>query len=473
MNRVLLAVLVAVLGAGTVYAGSVVAQDAPSGARHSDNMRLVANYSDEGAYRNGTDMAFQGNLAVLGNLDQGTGPNASPPGGFRLMDISDPAQPAEVGQFVCSGDQTDVSIWGNIVITSIDKPTLSHCDKGEANWEGLRIVSIADRSNPEIVSTVRTDCGSHTHTIYPDLENARLLVYVLSYPLAGRYNPAGALPTCNPAGHRKISVVEVPLGRPQDARVIGTPSVGTTIGCHDVTVFLEREIAAAACLTESQIWDLSDPERPDIVATIRNPQINIHHSTAFSNDGTKLVIGDELGGAAASPGCLSDADTFGGLFFYDLADPAAPELRQKFKLPQQMVSLFCTAHLFNVVPLRSDDDILVSSWYTGATSVIDFSNLDRPPEQIAYYIPSDPVTPDQQPTEAAAWSSYWYRGHIYSNNFDEDVNSISPRSRGLDVFEVSHPKLTGALSLPRLNPQVQEPLPPRGSLATPSPKGGR
>ena len=224
MNRVLLAVLVAVLGAGTVYAGAVVAQDAPSGARHSDNMRLVANYSDEGAYRNGTDMAFQGNLAVLGNLDQGTGPNASPPGGFRLMDLSDPAQPAEVGQFVCSGDQTDVSIWHNIVITSIDKPTLSLCDEGEANWEGLRIVSIADRSDPEIVSTVRTDCGSHTHTIYPDLENARLLVYVLSYPLAGRYNPAGALPTCNPASHRKISVVEVPLGRPQDAQVIGTPS---------------------------------------------------------------------------------------------------------------------------------------------------------------------------------------------------------------------------------------------------------
>lgn len=459
MNRLLLAVVVAALGAGTVYTGAVLAGDAPSGARSSDNMRLIANYSDGGAYRAGTDMAFQGNLAVLGNLDQGVGPNQSPPGGFRLMDISDPANPAEVGQFVCSGDQTDVSIWGTIVVTSIDKPTLSHCDEGEENWEGLRIVSIADRGNPEIVSTVRTDCGSHTHTIYPDLENARLLVYVLSYPLAGRYNPAAAFPTCNPVSHRKISVVEVPLGRPQDARVIGTPSVETNIGCHDVTVFLELELAAAACLTESQMWDLSNPEEPKIIATIRDPRINIHHSTVFSNDGTKMVIGDELGGAAASPGCVTDEDTFGGLFFYDISDPTAPELRQTFKLPQQMVSLFCTAHLFNVVPLHGDDDILVSSWYTGATSVIDFTDLSRPPEQIAYHIPSEPVTPDQQPTEAAAWSSYWYRGHIYSNNFDEDVNSISPRSRGLDVFEVEHPALERALPLPRLNPQLQEPLP--------------
>jgi hypothetical protein len=288
----------------------------------------------------------------------------------------------------------------------------------------------------------------------------RLLVYVLSYPLAGRYNPPTVVATCNAVSHRKISVVEVPLANPAAARVIGTPSVETNIGCHDVTVFVERNLAAAACLTESQIWDLSDPERPDIIATIRDPKINIHHSTVFSNDGNKLVIGDELGGAAASPGCFSDRDTYGGLFFYDVTRPTAPEFRQAFKLPQQVASLFCTAHLFNVVPLPSEDDILVSSWYTGATSVIDFSDLTRAPEQIAYYIPSEPVTPDEQPTEAAAWASYWYRGKIYSNNFDEDVNSVSPRSRGFDVFDVEHPKLAGARPLPRLNPQLQEPFPP-------------
>jgi hypothetical protein len=90
--------------------------------------------------------------------------------------------------------------------------------------------------------------------------------------------------------------------------------------------------------------------------------------------------------------------------------------------------------------------------------VIDFTNPSNP-QQIAYYIPSESVSPDQQPTEAAAWASYWYRGHIYSNNFDEDVNSISKRSRGLDVFKLDLRDVNrGALSLPRLNPQVQEPI---------------
>jgi hypothetical protein len=457
MRRALLAVLVAAVGTAGTYTTVVLADDSGSGVRQ-ENMRLIANYDDGGTYRNGTDMAFWGNRLLLGNLDQ----SSNPIGGFRMMDISSPAAPRQIGRFACPGDQSDVSIWNEVVVLSVDKPTESLCNTSatgnESNWEGVRIISVADPQNPQILATVRTDCGSHTNTIYPDPANDRLLVYVLSYPLAGRYNPATALATCNAESHRKISVVEVPLSNPAAATVIGTPSVETNIGCHDVTLFLERKLAAAACLTESQIWDLSNPEQPKIISTIRDPRINIHHSTAFSNDGKTLVLGDELGGAAASPGCLSDKDTYGGLFFYDVQDASTPGRVGAYKLPQQVVSEFCTAHLFNVVPRRDDADVLVSSWYAGSTSVIDFTDPSKP-QQIAYYIPPTTVTPDQQTLEAAAWSSYWYNGYVYANNFDEDVNSLQPQSRGLDVFAVDHPLLKkGVMKLPRLNPQVQEPL---------------
>jgi hypothetical protein len=380
------------------------------------------------------------------------------------MDIADPTHPREIGEFTCPGDQSDVSIWKSLVVVSVDKPTEPGCaaPTSTSTWEGIRLVSLADPANPTLLKEIRTDCGSHTHTIYPDLANNRLFVYVLSYPLAGRYNPAQSLPTCNAQSHRKISIVEVDLANPgattQDD--VTTFPVETNIGCHDVTFFLQRKLAAAACLTESQMWDISDPAHPKIVGSIRSPQINIHHSTVFSNDGRTMVIGDELGGAAASPGCLSDEDTYGGLFFYDVSGDKAknPELVGTYKLPQQVVSEFCTAHLFNVVPRRDDKDVLVSSWYAGATSVIDFTDPSKP-TQLAYYIPSETTSPDKQPTEAAAWSSYWYNGYVYSNNFDEDVNSISKRSRGLDVFKVDLPAVNkGALRLPRLNPQVQEPI---------------
>jgi hypothetical protein len=449
-------------------AGSAVAVGGTKegGEAAASGMRLIANYSEGGTYRNGTDMAFWGDRLLLGNLDQGTGPNASPPGGFRLMDVSNPAKPQQLGKFVCSGDQSDVSIWEDLVIMSVDKPTRSLCDTGEADWEGLRFVSIADPARPKLLGALRTDCGSHTHTIVPDEANDRLIVYVLSYPLAGRYNPAQAmLAKCTAPQHGKISVVEVPLDDPAQAKVIGQPSVAPTIGCHDVTVFLERQLAAAACLTESQMWDISDPAKPEVVAHIPNPAgMDLSHSTTFSNDGRTLVIGAELGGAAASPGCLTanQDEPSAALFFYDVTGVRAgsPQLKGRFKIPQQRVNIFCTAHLFNVVPFpRGDDrDVLVSSWYTGATSVIDFTDPAKP-KQIAFSIPDATTQPSEQPREAAAWASYWYRGHVFSNNFDEDVNSLSPRSRGLDVFAVDHPAVRGALPLRRLNPQVQEPLP--------------
>lgn len=479
--RLVLAAAVLALGLVAVVGASAIGDH--SSDRH-ENMTLLANYDDGGTYRVGTDLAFWGKRMIAGNLDQGTGPNASPPGGFRVMDISKPARPREIGQYVCSGDQSDVSIWESIVVTSIDKPANEWCTPeettakgGDSTWEGLRIVSIANPANPRILDTLATRCGSHTNTVYPDKANDRLLVYVLSYPLAGRYNPASeqvplALggPGCNAADHGIVSVVEVPLSEPGKTRVIDTVSVRPSIGCHDVTVFMQRKLAAAACLTESQIWDLSNPARPEIIAHIPNPVgMDISHSAAFSNDGRTLVLGAELGGAAASPGCFtgSSDDPFAGLFFYDITVAANPQQVGTFKLPQQEASLFCTAHLFNVVPRRDDRDTLVSSWYTGATSVIDFTNVrsGEKPQQIAYYIPEGAAPPppadDDTVGEAAAWASYWYNGFVFSNNFDEDVNSVIPRSRGIDVFRVDHPDVEGALRLNRLNPQLQEPLPKR------------
>jgi hypothetical protein len=413
---------------------------------HSANMFLVANWDDGGGYRQGSDLAFWAEQAVLGNYGA--------PGGFRLMDISNPAAPREIGQFECPGPQADVSIWKDLVFVSVDSARSSpDCGAGGAAtadftaglaYEGIRIVSIADPTRPRQVAFVDTACGSHTHTLVPDEANGRLFVYVLSYPLG---TPAV---DCSVATHRKISVIEVPLNAPADARVVSTPDVSPAIGCHDVTVDVDRGLAAAACITESQLWDISDPAHPEVVSHLVNPAINIHHSTTFSWSGNTLVIGDELGGALATPGCVGGDPhlPIGALWFYDVSNPAAPVLRGSFRIPQDEVSVFCTAHNFNVVPTRSGRDVLVSAWYNGGTTVLDFTDPANV-EQIGYYIPKAPKL-------AAAWSSYWYRGFIYTNNFDEDVNSLSARSRGFDVFAIGHPDLARAIKVNRLNPQTLE-----------------
>lgn len=417
---------------------------------HSDNMFLVANFDDGGAYRTGSDLAFWGSRLVAGSLPAGT-----ELGGFRLLDISNPAAPAETGQFACRSNQGDVSTWKDLVFVSVDTPVdrpecagavsapTTQVTLGQA-FEGIRVVSVADPANPRQIAFVDTDCGSHTHTLVPDEANGRLLIYVLSYPLGG------LSPECNAVSHRQISVVEVPLKNPAAARVVTTPDVSPAIGCHDVTVFTGLALAAAACISESQMWDISDPANPRVIAHIVNPAINIHHSTTFTWDGDTIVIGDELGGAAVAPGCL-DGDPhlpLGALWFYDVSDPAAPALLGSFSVPQVEASTLCTAHNFNTVPTRSGADVLVSAWYDGGTTVVDFTDPTAA-RQLGFYTP-------KAPRPATAWSSYWYRGFIYANNYENGV-----QSRGVDVMAIGHPLLKNAFKVNRLNPQTMEPLPLR------------
>ena len=414
---------------------------------HSPNMSLVANFNDKGAYASGSDIAFWGNLAAFGNEN---------PGGFRLLDISKPAAPKQLSQFACSGAQSDVSMWGDLVFVSVDTAMASPaCDSNGASdldftlgraWEGVRIVSIADRAKPVQIAAVDTDCGSHTHTLVPDLEHNRLLIYVLSYPLTA-YSV-----DCNPASHHKISVISVPLDVPAKAAVVSTPDVGLVLGCHDVTVFPQRKLAAAACLSESQIWDISDPVNPRVVAEIVNPLINIHHSTAWSWDGNTIVIGDELGGASVAAGCLTHGKApFGGLWFYDVTDAANPVLQGSYVIPRNYPWITCTAHNFDVIPLTSGRDVLVTAWYSGGTAVIDFTDPANPTE-IGYDQPLD-----GQPADA--WSSYFYNGYIYVNNLG---------TRGVDVLRLSESFLSAAVPLAHLNAQSQERLP----LAGPSVEAG-
>jgi hypothetical protein len=455
MQRFVIAALAVLLGA----VGTSTALADHDADEHSENMSHVANWDDDGSYRMGSDLAFWQDLAVLGKYD-----------GMTLMDIGEPTRPRHLGTFDCNGNQSDVTIWKDLVVLSVDSP-MAHdgCDApaaspiqyaSDAHWEGLRIVDVSDPSAPEQIATVKTDCGAHTHTQIPDLDHRgadgrpdpRVLIYVSSYPLGGQ----GV--SCSYASHRKVSIVEIPLRRPTEATVVATPDVSPAMGCHDITVFLPRQLAAAACITESQLWDISDPTDPVIVSRIYNPAMQIHHSSALSWDGDVLVLGDEMGGAAAAFGCLTGGSApTGALWFYDVSDPTDPQQLSSYTIPQNEVSALCTAHNFNPVPLRDGGRVLVSAWYNGGTHVIDFDD-PTDPQQVAWYKP-------REGKRGAAWSSYWYNGAVFTNNFDESYVPSVPSSRGFDVFTVDDERLrTKALTLTHLNPQTQEGLrglPPR------------
>ncbi len=431
----------------------------PAHAEHGQadsnlNMTHLANEPTTGATN--SDLAFWQELAVAGNYN-----------GFRIFSIANPRDPKLLSNFICRGSQSDMGVYGHgkrlLLFQSVDarqtEPTgaCSAPTNGPTGWEGVRIFDVSDPRNPVYVTGVATDCGSHTHTVVPDDKNKRVFIYVSSYPLQGQgthddpdQEPEGQT-NCLPP-HSKISVIEVPLEAPETARVVSEPPVPGTIGCHDIGVFLEIKKAAAACLTEGQIWDISDPVNPVIEHRIHNPLVNIWHSGAFTWDGKVAIFGDEEGGAAVTHGCGNfELPLPGATWFHKVESPQFPVgyfSQSRF----QAGELICSTHNYNPIPV-DDRYLLNTAFYSAGTGIVDFSevaDLDPSPiprpvgEEIAWY---DAQGSDGR-GDAETWSSYWYKQYVYAN----DIN------RGVDVFEHLGKETRGARSLHHLNPQTQERL---------------
>jgi hypothetical protein len=419
-------------------ATSVLAVQSAS-ASNSPNMRIDYSLIDTFQNRTHSDIAFWGNIAVAGNYD-----------GFRVFN-TDTHQ--LIVSFLCRGPQNDVSLYEHngrlLLFLSNDTPQTNGatvCGQnrqsdttacGPACFEGIRIFDLTDPSSPQLIHAVYTDCGSHTHTLVPDIANNRVLLYVSSYP-------SSTGPNCQ-SPHAKISIVAVPLDAPETASVIATPTIDAPayigVGCHDITVFMAIHKAAASCQTQAQIWDITDPANPDTLHPMRIDRtgVNFWHSAEFTWDGQYLVTDDESFTGTCQPG------NDGQISIWRVSDG---QLMSTYMIPRPQGNTYCSVHNGNLIPVAGRY-LLVAAWYGGGTSVIDFTNPTSPHE-IAYYdAQGSPVASD-------AWSSYWYNGKIYTNDI----------GRGQDVFNFVLPATVYGATFTHLNAQTQEDLLPSMS-ATP------
>jgi hypothetical protein len=411
---------------------------------HSQNMKLLSNVPRSNTATQ-SDLAFFGKYAVAGNY-----------AGFRILDVSDPEAPQVVTDFACNGPQSDVSVMGNLLFQSVDSPQSSGaCNSTGVTastpgmFEGIRVFDISDITAPVHVASIATPCGSHTHTLLPEPENNRAIIYISSYPLGG----AAQGPDCRSLetgdGHSKISIVNVPVNNPAAAQVTpyhldAATQWATYLGaftfraCHDIGVFKDLDLAAGACMSEGQLWDISDPLHPEFVSRYDNPNIkpeniDLFHSASFSWDGRVVAFGDESGGGTAAR-CTDPNDNQGRIWFVDVA---TGEELASYKIPRSEAGI-CTMHNYNFVPLRDGRMVLVSSAYTGGTTVVDVDKLiagaTEAEAEIGYYRPAGNNT----------WSSYWYNGLIYGNGV-----------RGVDIFLLTDMARAGSVKLDHLNPQTQ------------------
>jgi len=129
----------------------------------------------------------------------------------------------------------------------------------------------------------------------------------------------------------------------------------------------------------------------------------------------------------------------GRVWFYKLSELEAGRTTPdgSFLIPRDQGGEYCSAHMFNVVPVKGRY-LLTSSWYGGGVDVVDFTDPANARE-IGYY---DVVSP----TPGSFWAAYWYNGFIYGS----DIRN------GFDSFLFSSRERAGAQRLGHLNPQTQE-----------------
>ena len=415
----------------------------------SSNLELVANIPKQGAFANdaalNSDLAFKGNYAFAGNYN-----------GLMVYDISQPRKPQVVTQVVCPGSQNDVSVYGDLLVLSVDSSrsdnscnSVSQPASEKSSWEGIRVFDISNPGAPRYAAAVETSCGSHTHTLAPTKDGKDLYVYVSSY------SPNAAFPDCQPP-HDQISVIKVPIASPDDAALVGTPVLfpdggtpggngsSTTSGCHDITAYPSKDIAAGACMGDGILMDISDREHPVVTEQVRDTtNFAFWHSATFNNAGTKVVFTDELGGGGGPTCNPTVGQQKGADGIYDIVDGQLV-FKSYFKIPRTQANTEnCVAHNGSLIPVPGKD-IMVQAWYQGGISVWDFTDSANPKE-IAWF--------DRGPyneaalTIAGAWSTYYYNGYIYSNEIQ----------RGFDVFDLRDPRTAPAkqVRMDIFNPQSQ------------------
>jgi hypothetical protein len=442
-------------GVATTGDGAALgAADDTTGDFHSANFHKLGRTPiamGGGQFASGSDLAFKGNLLIAGAYE-----------GVGLFRIRSTGALEQLSFYNCPGSQGDVTVLGSTMFVSIDSPssnsgrsatcnnTKTNLDRNSRGREGLRIVDISSPAAPRQIGFVETECGSHTQTLIP--RDRISYIYVASYPLTPE-------DSCTEVNHPEgeISVVKVPNSSPATADVAAVRDVlpptvtPETIGCHDIGVMPNRNLAVASCLGAWAVLDISNPVSPVTRGVIQNPAIELDHSAQLTWDGKYAVIGDEHAGAAGGGGCSpSQASPVGAMWFYNITDRQHPVLEGSYSLPrvppidsaEEVERFRCTTHNYMVLPMRDPNRyVAVSPYYSGGLSAVDFTDPANPRE-IGYYLPQvEGANPD-------IWSGYWYRGRIYTNEHASQL--------GLGVYSIDGLGKTQVADLGTVvNPQTQ------------------
>ena len=279
------------------------------------NMRMLSTTPPTGKVLGAThsDLAFSGNLAIMGNYN-----------GFEIFDISNPTKPVLMQTYLCPASQNDVSVYRNLLFMS-SEATNSRADCGfegvpepvsKLRVRGIRVFDIADIKHPKLVTTVQTCRGSHTHTVVPKLgDDANVFIYVSG--TAG-VRSADEVPGCMDGGaddpntaRFRLEVIKVPMKAPVTAAIVSSPRIfqGLPVPPPNADRAAQdqrdREAAAAAAAARGERGRGGAGRaqgRGNAGADDRSESVPRHHGVSGDRPGRRRVRGPRSAARHPRPG---------------------------------------------------------------------------------------------------------------------------------------------------------------------------
>ena len=331
-----------------------------------------------------------------------------------IVDISDPTAPKKISEF----EPVQGSHRGSAVIAYPTGQLVAVFSTGA----GFEAWDITDPTMPEPASQVEPTDGGHKLGVVPGTP------YVYNAASTG-----GGLQADEGTGITAIYDMTDPYA---PRHVQDFPN---GFGCHHIYFWQSAEKQRAICagIEFAQIWDIADPENPVVIVSVPIPHgvtalpspsvvpvvTPFAHFSILNDDGTVLIVGDEMGGGSLPPGCtvgvanpVRDVSApTGALWFYDVSDETDPSLLGWYSpghhLDPGNANASCTAHHGRLVP-DAERDLLAMSFYGAGVVLLDFTD------------PMSPQMLDQFKDGSNTWETWYYNGYLFTG----DLN------RGMDVL---------------------------------------
>jgi hypothetical protein len=257
-----------------------------------------------------------------------------------VVDISDPAKPTLLSTYKSASER------GAAIMAFPDGRLYGVVSTGA----GFDVVNITNPKDPSVVAEVKPERHGHKVGVVPGTP----IVYNANSK-GGDGDPLFGVTGDTAAGAKGETEI-YDLTDPE--RPVLVENFKNGYGCHHIFFWISAEKQRALCagIEYTQIWDIANPRDPKVIVSIPvhhgNPMLPatsvppfvFSHFSILNEKGDMLIVGDEfMGGAPAE--CdgvhtpVKDASgPLGNLWFYDIKDEKSPKLLGWFSPPPHMIT---------------------------------------------------------------------------------------------------------------------------------------